>query len=184
MTVLAAVDVAGAPDAWAAAGFAVDADGTIRAGHCALRTGKGERGIAAWHLADASDVTPATHPNTTALIDHLVVFTDDSERTTAEYARRGLDARRVREMGNGATQTFFRAGEVIIELVGPVPEVPGERPWGLAFTVADLDACAALLGDVLGAPKDAVQPGRRIATLRHHELGLTVPVAFMSLAPR
>ena len=29
----------------------------------------------------------------------------------------------------------------------------------------DLDACARLLGDALGAVKDAVQPGRRIATL-------------------
>ena len=88
--------------------------------------------------------------------------------------------RRVRDLGNGTTQTFFRAGEVIIELVGPIPDVDGERFWGLAFTVADLDACAALLGDALGAIKDAVQPGRQIATLRHKAVGLTVPIAFMS----
>jgi hypothetical protein len=29
-------------------------------------------------------------------------------------------------------------------------------------------------------PKSAVQPGRRIATLRHKQLGLSVPLAFMS----
>jgi hypothetical protein len=29
-------------------------------------------------------------------------------------------------------------------------------------------------------PKDAVQPGRRIATLRTRELGLSVPIAFMT----
>jgi hypothetical protein len=58
--------------------------------------------------------------------------------------------------------------------------VTGERFWGLAMTVADIDACAALLGDRLGPVKDAVQPGRRIATLRHEACGLTVPIAFMS----
>jgi hypothetical protein len=48
------------------------------------------------------------------------------------------------------------------------------------MTVSDIDACAALLGDHLGPVKDAVQPGRRIATLRHEACGLTVPIAFMS----
>jgi hypothetical protein len=48
--------------------------------------------------------------------------------------------------------------------------------------VADLDATAALLGDLLGAPKVAVQPGRRIATVRA-DAGLGVPVAFMSGEP-
>jgi hypothetical protein len=58
----------------------------------------------------------------------------------------------------------------------------GEQFWGLAFTVRDLDACAALLGDTLGSVKAAVQTGRRIATLRHTDVGLTVPIAFMSEA--
>ena len=108
------------------------------------------------------------------------MFTDDPDRTVLAYADVGLEVRRVRDLGNGTAQTFFHAGEVIIELVGPVPDVTGERFWGLAFTVADLGACAALLGDALGASKDAVQPGRRIATLRHKAVGLTVPIAFMS----
>jgi hypothetical protein len=178
--VLAALDVAGDAGAWRAGGFTVDDDGTIRAGHLELRTGVGEKGIAAWHLADAPIAEPATHPNGTTLLDHLVVFTGDPARTTNAYADLGLPPRRVRELGNGTTQTFFRAGEVIIELVGPIPDVAGERYWGLAFTVADLDACAAMFGAACGAIKDAVQPGRRIATLRHRDLGLTVPIAFMS----
>jgi hypothetical protein len=45
--------------------------------------------------------------------------------------------------------------------------------------VADLDACAALLGGRLGEVRDAVQPGRRIATIRR-EAGLGVPVALIS----
>jgi hypothetical protein len=52
--------------------------------------------------------------------------------------------------------------------------------WGISPTVRDLDACAALLGDGLGRIKDATQPGRRIATLRHESFGLTIPIAFMS----
>jgi hypothetical protein len=44
----------------------------------------------------------------------------------------------------------------------------------------DLDATAAHLGDVTSAPKDAVQKGRRISTLRTRDLDISVPVAFMS----
>ena len=53
------------------------------------------------------------------------------------------------------------------------------RLWGLAFGVEDLDATARALGDLLGSPRDAVQPGRRIATLRS-DAGLGPAIAFMS----
>ena len=178
--VLAGLDVAGTPEAWRAAGFTVDADGAMRTGALRMQTGVGDKGIAAWHLADTANIDGAQHPNTTIALDHLVVFSGAPSATVERYAALGLEPRRVREVGNGTTQTFFRAGEPIIELVGPIPDITTERFWGLAFTTADLDACAALLGDALGRIKDAVQPGRRIATLRHKELGLTVPIAFMS----
>ncbi|MFM7307042.1 MAG: hypothetical protein ACKO2Q_03545, partial [Actinomycetota bacterium] len=52
--------------------------------------------------------------------------------------------------------------------------------WGFVVTVADLDAAIAHLGpDVIGAAKPAVQPGRRIATVRSGA-GLGVPLALMS----
>jgi hypothetical protein len=57
------------------------------------------------------------------------------------------------------------------------------RFWGLAFTVADLDAIAERLGNRLSGPRDAVQPGRRIATLRG-EAGIGPAVAFMTPAVR
>jgi hypothetical protein len=122
------------------------------------------------------------HANGATLIDHVVVWSPDGERTTRALEAAGIAARRVREDARpGVRQTFFRAGEVIIELVAP-PE-PAEGPaqfFGLAITVADLDACAALLGDAVGPVKDAVQPGRRIATLRHKAIGLPVAIAYMS----
>ena len=185
---LVGLAVAGAPDAWRAAGFCVTDGGECRVGQVRMQTGMGTSGIGAWTLAepgtaggDGSD--PPRHPNGSTVLDHLVVMTDDPDRTTRSYGELGLEARRVREIGHGRTQTFFRAGEVIIELVGPVG-VGGEQFFGLAFTVDDLDACAVLLGDRLGAIKDAVQPGRRIATVRHEACGLTVPIAFMSADPR
>ncbi len=177
------LDVAGDADASHAAGFTVDADGGCRLGHVRLQTGVGDSGIAAWSLGETPAVEPAEHPNGAYVLDHLVVFTDDPDRTTLAYADLGLEVRRVREIGNGRTQTFFRAGEVIIELVGPV-ERHGEQFFGLSPAVTDLDACAALLGDRLGSIKDATQPGRRIATLRHEACGLTIPIAFMSAEPR
>jgi hypothetical protein len=180
--VLAALEVAGDADAWRAAGFTVDDDGVVRLGHVRIQTGVGTEGISSWTLGDGPLVEPAEHANGSTVLDHLVVFTDDPERTVLAYADLGLEVRRVRDLGKGKTQTFFRAGEVIIELVGPV-DGDGERPFGLSPTVSDLDACAQLLGDRLGMIKDATQPGRRIATLRHEACGLTIPIAFMSPEP-
>ncbi len=82
-------------------------------------------------------------------------------------------------------QVFFRLGEVILEVIG-APDTHGEGDagfFGLAHTVADLDAVAKLLGPAPGNVKDAVQPGRRIATLRHRDVGMSVATAFMSPEP-
>ena len=178
--ILDALDVAGDRAAWEDAGFSIERDDTIRVGQVTFRIGIGTKGVGSWHLSDNVHSSTRPHPNGATILDHLVVFTDDSERTTKDYAELGWEPRRVRDVGNGTTQTFFKTGEVIIELVGPIPNVRGERLWGLAFTVSDLDACAVLLGEKLGRIKNAVQPGRRIATLRHEACGLTVPIAFMS----
>ncbi len=129
----------------------------------------------------AAGAATRLHPNGVVQLDHLVILTPDLDRTTAAFEALGLDARRTREAGRGRLQRFFRLGEVILEVVGPV-EPSGDGParfWGFAFTVADIDATAAHLGERVGRPKPAVQPGRRIATLRTQP-GVSVPVAFMS----
>ena len=140
-------------------------------------------------LAGAHDVDaptrdlPPAHPNGVTRIDHLVVITPDLDRTTAAIEALGIEARRTREAGRGRRQRFFRLGEVILELVGPV-EPSGAGPatfWGLAFTVADIDATTGHLVGRTGEPRTAVQPGRRIATLRPGD-DLSVPIAFMSSA--
>ena len=50
------------------------------------------------------------------------------------------------------------------------------------MTVADLDFAAAELGSLLGTIRDAVQPGRRIATIRR-QAGLGLPVALITPEP-
>ena len=125
------------------------------------------------------------HPNGSSTVDHIVAASPDLPRTIEAFARLGVEDRRTRDSdqhGAPMRQVFFRLGRPILELIGP-PEPSGEGPasfWGLALTVDDLDAAKVLLGDRLSEPKDAVQPGRRIATLHHGQLGMTVPIAFMS----
>jgi hypothetical protein len=131
------------------------------------------------------DHGPGGHPNGVTHIDHVVVLTPDLDRTTAAIGVLGIEARRTREAGPGRLQRFFRLGEAILELVGPA-EPRGDGParfYGLAFTVADIDATADLLAGRISPPKPAVQPGRRIATLRAGD-AVSVPVAFMSAEGR
>jgi hypothetical protein len=198
------------PEAWAAAGFTVDDDGTCRIGTVRVRLvgREGGKRILGWSLRDAPEArladgrldglpttssaadpaVPATHANGATHIDHVVLLSPNLPRTTAALEALGLVQRGERDTdtyGAPMRQIFFRLGEVILELVGS-PE-PGEGDpgfFGLAITVTDLDAAARLLGERLGAPKDAVQEGRRIATLRHRDLGMSVATALMSPEPR
>jgi hypothetical protein len=102
----------------------------------------------------------------------------------------GLDLRRVREQPTPAgapRQAFFRLGAEILELVAEPDDVVErsggrERPahfWGLALRVSDLERTVEGLGEHAGTIRDAVQPGRRIATVRR-SAGLTIPIALMS----
>ena len=199
--VLTELELGGAVAPWERLGFAVDDDG-LRVGAVRLRFLDGESaGIAGWTLAGARSADldglrtrlvaeaedagePPVHPNGALRLDHVVVFTPDLDRTFAAFEVAGLELRRVRDAGtpeHPLRQGFFRLGETILEVVGDVEPEGAARFWGLVVIVSDLDALAARLGDDLGAPRDAVQPGRRIATVRESaELG--VPVAFMSPA--
>jgi catechol 2,3-dioxygenase-like lactoylglutathione lyase family enzyme len=198
------------PEAWAAAGFAIDDDSSCRIGHVRVRLVGRDAGkrVLGWSLREVPDgalatgrldglpttastappAEPASHPNGATAIDHVVVLCPDLARTVAAVSALGLSPRGERDSdtyGAPMRQVFFRLGEVILELVGS-PDAPGEGDagfFGLAFTVADLDAAAALLGEHLGEAKEAVQPGRRIATLRHRDLGMSVATALMSPEP-
>src|SRR5207248_5132398 len=115
-------------------------------------------------------------------IDHLVVSTPALERTVDALAAIGLEPRRYRTAAYDTQQAFFRVGgPVILEVIGP-RLAQGDGParfFGIAVTARDLDATAAYLGPRLHPAKDAVQPGRRIATL-DKRVGAGTAIAFMS----
>ena len=135
--------------------------------------------------SEAFPAVPATHPNGVIAIDHVVLLSPDLGRTVESLAAIGVAPRRQRDGelgGRPIRQIFFRFGEVIVEVVGS-PDAAGEGPstlWGMTYVVADIDATASFFGDRTGAVNDAVQPGRRITTLRHHEFGMSVRTALMS----
>ncbi|HEY4824702.1 MAG TPA: hypothetical protein VIH49_06585, partial [Solirubrobacteraceae bacterium] len=138
------------------------------------------------------DPIAAEHPNGVVAIDHVVAMTPALERTVRALQDAGLDLRRIREQPTPAgapRQAFFRLGAEILEVVqepGHVIAARGDggadqpmRLWGLAFVAPDLDHTVAALGEHAGEAREAVQPGRRIATVRR-SAGLAVPVALMS----
>jgi hypothetical protein len=196
------------PESWAALGFSVSG-GRSRLGSVQLHfAGAGAgRGIVGWSLREIASTeldglltsrsdAPApgepagAHPNGVLAIDHVVAVSPSLDRTVATLQAAGLDLRRRREEPTPAgapRQAFFRLGEVILEVVqepDDVLERAGGRDrhaffWGLALRVADLERTVEGLGERAGSIRSAVQPGRRIATLRR-SAGLGIPVALMS----
>lgn len=196
--------VAGDVGCWRDLGLTLTADGLVPLIGAGLRivdatARDASPGIVGWALSAsaspgsidglATEVVPsfpplfADHPLGATGLDHVVVLTPDLERTSAAIAdATGSELRRVREVGT-MRQGFHRLGPggLIVELVER-PEVPAGAAsfWGLVLNVADLDgACARLGPERVSAPKDAVQPGRRIATVSP-AAGLGFPVALMT----
>jgi len=199
------------PAAWEALGFTVEDCCCQIATVCLRLAGRqAGAGIVGWSLRDVAsdelDGLPTTissrpvpaeacvHPNGVVAIDHVVAFSPALDRTVAALQAAGLDLRRVREQPTPAgapRQAFFRLGREILELVQEPEEVVrraggADRParfWGLALLVEDLDRTVAGLAPNAGAVRAAVQPGRRIATVRR-SAGLAVPLALMSADER
>ncbi len=208
-TTIDELTVADPPEAWAALGFAVQGDtcvlGEVRI--CLAGSGAGQR-LAGWTLRDVeateldglptgrSDRPPPAvappHPNGLTAVDHVVAITPELERTVAALRSAGLDLRRIREEPTPAgapRQAFFRLGATILEVVQEPPEAieraGGDHPaffWGLAFVAPDLEGTVTLLGDRVSEIRPAIQPGRRIATLRR-SAGLGLPVALITPRP-
>ncbi|MGH2913147.1 MAG: VOC family protein, partial [Solirubrobacteraceae bacterium] len=167
------------------------------------------QGILGWSLRDVASAEmdglpttlskqpphgePPKHPNGIVAIDHVVSMSPDLNRSVSALQAAGLDLRRVREQPTPAgapRQAFFRLGEVILEVVQEPEDVVAARPggtngaarfWGLALLSEDLELTVERLGEHVSEIRAAVQPGRRIATLRR-SAGLAVPVALMSPA--
>ncbi len=184
--------------------------GTVRLRFAGAAATPQQPGILGWSLRDVAgielDGLPTTisrrsapapappHPNGVVAIDHVVAASPQLDRSVAAFQAAGLDLRRVREEPTPAgapRQAFFRLADVVLELIqepeqaiarGGGPEHPA-RFWGLALVVEDLDRAVELLAPHVGEARTAVQPGRRIATVRR-SAGLAAPLALMSIDQR
>ena len=198
--------VADLPSAWRAAGFTVEGD-LCRVGAVRIRLVGRDRGtgVVGWSLrgipeerlvagaldglpttvSTAPATKPAEHPLGVTCIDHVVLASPDLARTVAALDAVGLVVRGERDTTLGGAplrQVFFRLGDVVLELIGS-PDATNSGPttvWGLTHTVSDIDAAAGLLGEHTGGVKDAVQPGRRITTVRHKALDISVATALIT----
>jgi hypothetical protein len=140
-------------------------------------------GVATRVIAELEPAPELTHELAVTAIDHIVITTGSLERTCGAITEQlCLPLKRIRDAGHGVRQGFHRAGSLILEIVERpdlAPETPAEI-WGLVFVVNDLETAVAWLGpDAVGATRDAVQNGRRIASIKK-EVGLGLPVALMS----
>ena len=171
-----------------------------------LRDASGKTAITGWSLrgvtgteldglATTTSIRPlpaaaAAHPNGVLAIDHVVAISPELDRTVAALQRADLQLRRMRQQPTPAgapRQAFFRLGGEILEVVQEPDEVVAReggraRPahfWGLALLAPDIDRTAELLAPHAGEVRPAVQPGRRIATLRR-SAGLAIPVALIT----
>jgi hypothetical protein len=202
--------VADASRAWSAVGFELDGECCV-VGDTRIRLAGPDagEGLTGWSLRDVEttelDGLPTTrsdrpppaespdHPNGITALDHVVAIAPALDRTVTALRDAGLDLRRIREAPTPAgapRQAFFRLGATVLEVVQEPPEAierggGADRSaffWGLAFVAPDLDATVSALGDRVSEIRAAVQPGRRIATLRR-SAGLSVPVALITPPP-
>ncbi|MDW5594452.1 VOC family protein [Conexibacter stalactiti] len=148
------------------------------------------RGAGGEPAESSASAAEPPHPNGITRIDHVVAVSPDLDRTVAALQAAGLDLRRIREQPTPAgapRQAFFRLGAEILEAIQEPAEVSaraggsdrGAFFWGIALRSDDLDATVARLGANVSEIRDAVQRGRRIASLRR-EAGLALPVALMT----
>lgn len=201
---LTAIELGADREAWVGAGFTVEG-ARLEVGGVAIEFTPDEVGVAGLSFdqlpdgVDSIDGIPvglappaghSEHDNGSVSIDQVVIATPDFERTAEALAAAGMALRReltrplAEDEEGEVRQGFVRAGSAVMELVNTrsVPEGPA-HVWGLGFVSTRFDGAVADLEGVIGAPREAFQPGRRIATFsRDARLGL--PVVLLDPDPR
>lgn len=124
---------------------------------------------------------PESADSAGCFVDHVVLMTNDLDRTCSSVADvTGCPLKRVREVGE-IRQGFHRIGDggVIIEVVERA-DVTTTELWGFVLATQSFDEIIANAGDLVTEPKQAVQQGRQISTVKS-SAGLGVPVALMTV---
>ena len=203
MSLITALVVGGSPEPWEAFGFhllsATPSESRFSLGDVVLVVDSTQpAGMVAWEMTEVNSATIDGVPTRRAAgnlelplepgdvgclgVDHVVVRTNSLDVTcTAIEAATGAPVKRTRDAGAGMQQAFHKLGSVVVEVVSAQEQVEKTHLWGFVVNVSDVDALSTRLGpDVLGAPKPATQPGRRIASARSGA-ALGVPFAVMDL---
>lgn len=111
---------------------------------------------------------------TVRAIDHVVLFSDDLAGALALWRDGfGVPERWRREFPErGTVNVGLRIGGVTLELVAPLtgePGTRGERAWGLAYDVGDVDAAVARLraaGVAINDARPGLAPDTRVCTVK------------------
>ena len=159
------------------------ADGRVRRWRSFLLDRAETRGIAVIAIQhDPASTLPAAAARGDArsvvdAVDHVVLFSDDVPRALDLWTGTfGVPERWRREFPErGTLNVGLRLGGVTLELVGPLTgagDGRGERPWGVAYVVPDVDAAVARLRNVgtsVGDVRDGIAPRTRVATVKWSE---------------
>jgi hypothetical protein len=150
-----------------------------------------------------SDDYQVLHSNGIESLDHIVVMTSDVQELQGGLER-AFKVKPTREILRGTNSyAFYLLGPRYSKtsetphVSSPVLEVVHSQDatavlqkvgasasfWGLAFVSAELKKTHALLAPKIGDIKSAFQPGRSLATLRHEQLGISVPSIVLSRRP-
>ena len=140
-------------------------------------------GVAISLLANKGNALPpaeATGEGAITGLDHVVVRTTHPNRAAALYgARLGLDMRLDKtEPKWRARLMFFRAGDLIVEVVHNLADEPSDKPdkiWGLSWRTANIEATNARLkssGLDVSELRPGRKPGTRVFTVRNNTLGV------------
>ncbi len=166
-----------------ATGEARDEHGTTRRWESFLLDRTETRGVSVFAIRhDDTAAIPPAHPtgdpsSVVTNVDHLVLFSDDLTGALALWSEAfGVAERWRREFPErGTVNVGLRVGGVTIELVAPLTGTPGtrgERAWGLAYDVADVDATVTRLR-AAGVPasdaRSGLAPGTRVCTVKWSE---------------
>jgi predicted enzyme related to lactoylglutathione lyase len=120
--------------------------------------------------------------NTVDYLEHIVVMTPMLEDAIAALGAVGVACKRIREVGNGARQAFFKLEQTVIEVVGPARAKSG--CWGLALMCSDIAQAVAVARDnglQATEPKTAIQGGKIARIVEPLD---RVAVAYMEPGPR
>jgi hypothetical protein len=118
--------------------------------------------------------TPAGHTVQYMTVDHIVVLVPDLDAAIGKFSRTGLEPR-LRMTVRERPAAFFRAGPVIEVIESPVRQA---SLYGVALA-SDVPLETISLewrsrGLDVGEIRPAIQPGRRIMTIRDLDAGLAI----------